>query len=119
MAAFELSGTEIELLRECCRLLDEVEDLHSARASEGLSVPGSNGQPRVHPGLGELRQHRLALGRLLAQLQLPEEPGALASPVQAKARVAGHARWQAHNAAVAARRAAGEDIGPKSGAAHG
>ena len=117
MAAFELSGTEVELLRECCRLLDEVEALHAAITVQGLSVSGSNGQPRVHPALGQLRQHRLALGRLLAQLALPEEQGALPTPTQVKTRLASRARWAAHNSAVAARTAADGQVG--QGVAHG
>ncbi|MCU1617254.1 MAG: hypothetical protein JWO98_4794 [Frankiales bacterium] len=43
----------------------------------------TTGQPRVHPAVGELRQHRLALGRLLSQLALPDE--ALPTPLQARA----------------------------------
>jgi len=39
---------------------------------EGTTVLGSTGQVRVHPAFGELRQYRLALGRLLAQLNLPD-----------------------------------------------
>ena len=119
MAAFELSGTEVELLRKCCRLLDEVEALHGAITVRGLSVPGSNGQPRVHPALGELRQHRLALGRLLAQLALPEEQGALPTPTQVKTRLASRARWAAHNRAAAARTAEAADGLVGQGVAHG
>ena len=53
------------LLRECCRLLDECESLRASVDEDGTTVKGSAGQVRVHPALGELRQHRLALGRLL------------------------------------------------------
>jgi len=96
---FELSEVEMELLRECCRLLDECESLRVSVERDGTTVKGSTGQPRVHPALGELRQHRLALGRLLAQLSLPDEDDkALATPVQARARKAARTRWAAHNA---------------------
>ncbi len=91
---FELSGVELELLRECCRLLDECEALRAVVERDGQIVAGSAGQPRVHPALGELRQHRLALGRLLAQLALPDPEGeALPSPLQARARKAARERW--------------------------
>lgn len=94
VAAFQLSEVEFELLRECCRLLDECEALRASVDSEGVTVAGSAGQPRVHPALGELRQHRLALGKLLAQLALPDEEGeALASPLQARGRRGAQARW--------------------------
>src|SRR4051812_17599608 len=84
VAAFELSDVELQLLTECCRLLDECEQLRRTVESDGTTVEGSAGQTRVHPALGELRQHRLALGRLFAQLSLPDEEGeSLPTPVQA------------------------------------
>lgn len=93
-AAFELSEVELQLLRECCRLLDECEHLRHSVEQDGTSVKGSTGQVRVHPALGELRQHRLALGRLLAQLDLPDEEGAtLPTPLQARGRRAATNRW--------------------------
>ncbi len=70
---YELTESELALLVEVCRLMDECEALREAIATEGTTVAGSRGQPRVHPALGELRQHRLALGRLLSQLALPDE----------------------------------------------
>lgn len=95
---FELSEVETQLLRECCRLLDECESLRERLDQDGVTVAGSTGQVRVHPALGELRQHRLALGRLLAQMALPDpDDSALNSPVQARARKAAQTRWRAHN----------------------
>jgi hypothetical protein len=95
---FELSEVETQLLRECCRLLDECEQLRERLHHDGVTVAGSTGQVRVHPALGELRQHRLALGRLLAQMALPDlDDEALDSPVQARARKAAQTRWRAHN----------------------
>ncbi len=94
LTTFELSGVELELLKECARLLDECESLRSAVDRDGVTVCGSTGQTRVHPALAELRQHRLALGRLLAQLALPDgEDGHLLSPSQARGRKAAQARW--------------------------
>ena len=94
VGSFELSEVEFELLRECCRLLDECESLRTSVDTEGTTVKGSTGQPRVHPALGELRQHRLALGKLLAQLALPDDLGEqLPTPVQARARRAAESRW--------------------------
>ena len=98
-AMFELSGVEMELLKECARLLDECEALRHAVDRDGTTVAGSSGQLRVHPGVGELRQHRLALGRLLAQLALPDvDGGALATPRTAAARNAAQVRWKGHTA---------------------
>ena len=99
LADFDLSEVETELLRECCRLLDECEALRRSVDTEGTTVKGSTGQVRVHPALGELRQHRLALGRLLAQMNLPDvDDTSLRSPRQVRATKAAQARWTAHNA---------------------
>ena len=105
MAGFELSDVETELLVECARLLDECESLRNAVDKEGMTVAGSTGQPRVHPALGELRQHRLALGKLLAQLSLPDlDESALLSPSQARGQKAAQTRWAAHDRRKAAQR---------------
>jgi len=94
VAGFDLSDVELELLRECCRLLDECESLPSSVDQEGTTVKGSTGQPCVHAALGELRQNRLALGKLLAELALPDDAGELLpSPLQARARRAAESRW--------------------------
>jgi hypothetical protein len=94
---YELSRSELELLTEACRLMDECESLRQAVADDGTTVAGSTGQPRVHPAVGELRQHRLALGRLLSQLALPdEEDDALPTPLQARGRAAATKRWAGH-----------------------
>lgn len=94
---YTLTDSELSLLLEACRLMDECEDLRDAITSDGLTVAGSTGQPRVHPAVGELRQHRLALGRLLSQLALPdEEDEALPTPLQARGRAAASKRWAGH-----------------------
>jgi len=95
MAAYELESLdEVELLVEACRMLDQAEALQEILDCDGLQVLGSAGQPRVHPAVAELRSSRLALGRLLAQLALPDpEEETLPSPLQARARKAAHARW--------------------------
>lgn len=96
-----MSNTEVELLRECCRLLDECEVLRERIAIDGMTVLGSAKQPRIHPAVAELRQSRLALGRLLGQLDLPDENGdALPTPTQARARTAAQARWRNERRAV-------------------
>ena len=95
--AYELTDTELALLLEVCRLMDECEALREAIDEQGTTVLGSTGQPRVHPALGELRQHRLALGRLLSQLALPDEDDeTLPTPLQARGRQAASKRWAGH-----------------------
>jgi len=95
--SYELAVAELELLTEICRAMDDCEALHQVVAVDGRTVAGSRGQPRAHPALGELRATRIMLGRLLAQLQLPDVDGeSLPSPVQARGRRAARERWGDH-----------------------
>jgi len=93
---YELNVDELEVLVEVCRCLDDCEALAGAVERDGLTVPGSSGQTRVHPAVGELRATRALVGRLLAQLGLPDADGqTLDSPVRARARGAANKRWAA------------------------
>lgn len=77
---FDPSAPELELLLEVCRTIDVVEAL---AGSDDLR------------SLAELRQQRLVLGRLLAQLQIPGDQ-AIESPTTIQARKAAQARWRNH-----------------------
>ncbi len=104
MDAFDLEADERELLVEIARELDTAEELAAVLVRDGLIVEGSVGQPRVHPAAGELRASRLAIGRLLAQLGLPDaNDDSMDSPVQARGRLAARARWTARDAKQARR----------------
>lgn len=76
VSGFDLERGELELLAEASRTLDEIDALTAAIGRDGVTVAGSTGQTRTHPAINEVRQHRLALGRLLAQLALPDLDGA-------------------------------------------
>lgn len=96
---YELSLPERELLHEACRCLDELEQLAQAVRTDGVTVEGSTGQTRTHPALAELRNYRALLGKLLAQLDLPDEEGmTMLSPEAAKARKAAQTRWRMRQA---------------------
>jgi hypothetical protein len=61
------------LLDETVRALDLLERLEENVREEPLLVPGSTGQQRANPLLAEVRQQRLAVARLFAQLGVGEE----------------------------------------------
>jgi hypothetical protein len=104
---YALDLAETQLLTETCRLLDQCEQLQAVLDRDGLTVTGSTGQQRIHPAVGELRACRTALGRLLAQLDLPDPEGdTLASPTSARARKAAQSRWDRTAAIRAARHGA-------------
>lgn len=69
-AEFEWADHELALLEEACRVRDRIVELDAAVVSDGLMLSSSQGS-RVHPAVGEARQQRLALARLLATLRIP------------------------------------------------
>ena len=92
--AYQLTDTEVGLLAEAWRTLDDLDRLADAIRTEGAMVPGSAGQPVVNPALTEARGQRLALHRLLSALQLPADDGVpLPTPVTVRNRQAAKARW--------------------------
>ena len=94
VAEFELTDVEDELLLEVVRTLDRLDELEDQVKSDGTMVAGSAGQQVLHPAIGEQRQQRITLGRLLGQLQLPDEDGeTLPTPRQVRARQAAESRW--------------------------
>ena len=83
--------------------MDELDMLRGAIDREGVTVEGSEGQPRAHPAFIEMSRARQTLSRLLAQLALEGEDGStLPSPTQLKARKAARTRWRPHNVAKVA-----------------
>lgn len=95
VADYDLSDSELQILKATCRLLDEAALLEASIDADGVVVAGSTGQLRTNPALGEARQHRMAIGRLLAQLALPgpEDHSAVLTPLQARSRKANNTRW--------------------------
>lgn len=93
-AKFVPSLAEDQLLIEVSRLLDLSDNLAVAIRRDGTMVVGSTGQLRCHPGISELRACELAIGRLMAQLDIRSEDGeSLSGPDTVKARQAVNTRW--------------------------
>lgn len=93
-ADFDLEATELELLREACATLDEIDQLKAVVRKDGVTVAGSKGQVVTHPALTELRGMRLLLSRLAAQLDLPDEDGhAVPTATSLRAQKAANDRW--------------------------
>ena len=67
---FDWADHELALLEEACRVRDRIVELDAAVQTDGLMLPSSQGA-RLHPAVGECRQQRLVLARLLATLQIP------------------------------------------------
>jgi len=95
VSRYILTPAELTMLAEACRTADELTRLEQAlRELPELTVPGSMGQPRPHPLLQEVRNHRLLLERLTSALNLPDDFQEVGlRPGQRHARTAALARW--------------------------
>ena len=89
--AYELREDELVLLDQACRVADTLARLEDGMRGAPLIVTGSMGQQREHPLLSEARQQRALLGRLVAQLKIPDEGGI--SNRSTQARKAAQVRW--------------------------
>lgn len=98
VAAYLLRVDELVVLEAACRTVDTLARLEAALVDAPLTVPGSMGQLREHPLLAEARQQRMAAGRLLRQLDLPDDVGELAEARAAarssQGRSLAAARWR-------------------------
>jgi hypothetical protein len=101
-ADWELDARDLAVLEAACRQADDVALLEEAVARDGVTVEGAAGQSRLNAAVTELRQARLALARLLGQVDLPDEERRPVTDASRRAQRAANTRW----AAQAARRAA-------------
>jgi hypothetical protein len=84
-------GKEVELLTIAEALQDRIVELEAVIATEGLSKVSKSGVMRLNPAVGEARQTRAALARVISQIQLHDDGK---DPVKQRA---ANARWRAHN----------------------
>jgi hypothetical protein len=87
----ELDERETALLNLAARQADDIASLERDIEERGVRVPGSrDGHTVLNPAISEARQGRLALGKLLGALELPES----ASDATRRAQRAAEARWR-------------------------
>lgn len=67
---YTFSEAELELLKQACRALDDLERLQN-EALKGVLVAGPRGGQRLNPAIPELRQQRAAYASLIARLKIP------------------------------------------------
>jgi hypothetical protein len=100
LSVWELSGPELRLLDQAASTLDVLAELEATVETDGMMVAGSAGQLVLHPAIAEARQQRLAFGRLVSQIDLPDpdaegDAGATVwTPEAVRARRAAQARWR-------------------------
>jgi len=94
LSDFEPNSAELQLLHEACRTKDELDVMVAAVAAESPVVAGSKGQPRPHPLLAEIRQHRRLLDQLVVALGMPLESEVVGRRRSAAAKQNADARWR-------------------------
>jgi pyruvate/2-oxoglutarate dehydrogenase complex dihydrolipoamide acyltransferase (E2) component len=92
-AGWEFDERETAILTLAARQADDLAALQAVIAREGPIAVGSTGQPVVHPAVAEARQARLAIGRLLGQLGVPDEAGSRGTAASMRGQRAARARW--------------------------
>jgi hypothetical protein len=94
MAAYMLAPHEAELLRQACRVADQLARIDAVLMDSELVVEGYAGQPRSHPLLQVSADQRRVLDGLFRSMALPmprETEGRRRSPAAA---AAAQARWR-------------------------
>lgn len=94
---YELAPHEAELLRQACRVADNLARIDAALMDSDVVVEGYAGQPRSHPLLQASADQRRVLDALFRSMALPmpsEAEGRRRSP---SAVAAAQARWRAQS----------------------
>jgi hypothetical protein len=71
LAGYVLAPHEVALLVELCRVADRLDRLAVALSVEPLTVPGSMGQPKIHPLYAEARAQAATLAHLAKAMRIP------------------------------------------------
>jgi septal ring factor EnvC (AmiA/AmiB activator) len=92
----ELDEREQALLQLAARQADDIARLEADISERGTTVSGSRaGTSVLNPSISEVRQGRLALGKLLAGLELPDLAGRPRNEASRRAQRAADKRWGA------------------------
>jgi hypothetical protein len=92
---WELDAREAAVLKRAAQQADANAALEKAIAKDGYMITGASGQRRLNSAVTELRNGRLAVARLLGEINLPAEGDNAkgANAVSRKAQRAANARW--------------------------
>lgn len=96
---WELDERETVQLTLAARQMDDLARLEVAIKKDGTMVKGSAGQPVVNPAIGEARQARAAIDRLIGRISVPDETGKPRTTASELAQRAANARWGPRHAA--------------------
>jgi hypothetical protein len=89
--SLELDARDLIILASAAKLADTIHALEKAVEEDGRVLRTARG-PRVHPGVSEIRQSQIALGRHLSQIDLELGAGSQSTSSR-KARELARRRW--------------------------
>jgi hypothetical protein len=96
-AGWEFDPREVALLERACAQADDLDRLEKAIKRDGVVATGSQGQRIVSGLVGEARQARIALARLLGEISLPVESDEKPRTARSlRAKKAADTRWDSH-----------------------
>jgi P27 family predicted phage terminase small subunit len=72
--AYVLQEHHLRLLQLCCEAWDRAQEARAQLEDEGLTVPGREGGLRPHPCIAIEHSARIAVARMLRELDLDAEP---------------------------------------------
>jgi len=99
----EFDARELAILAAAGRQADSIASLERAIRRDGTMVRGAAGQRRLNAAVTEVRQARVALARLLGELDLSDAASGSQTAASRRARKAADTRWAEHAARRAAR----------------
>jgi hypothetical protein len=94
-ADWEFDSRDLAVLEQAARLADTIVALEASVTDDGVMLTGAAGQRRLNGAVVELRQARLGLGRLLGQIDLPDEQRRPVTEASRRAQRAANVRWAA------------------------
>lgn len=90
---FAWDERELAILTMAAHQADDLAALEAAIEQHGAMVVGSKGQPVLNPAIGEARQARLTVSRLLGLLGIPDEDEEPKTAASRHGQKAAQARW--------------------------
>jgi hypothetical protein len=88
------SPVELELLRQLCETIDELDVMKTELAALGYIVAGAAGQPRINPLVAAIAQHRKLADQLATALAIPLPSESVGRRRSAAAKQSADARWR-------------------------
>lgn len=96
-AELEFDQRDFSVLTSACALYDRICELERAVSADGVTLLDRFGATRLHPALPEIRQSRVAVARLLDQIEMSSPATGSQMPASRAAKKSAAERWREHD----------------------